>query len=241
MPKKIAIHQGQYLPWPPYLKKLAAADEFIWMDCVQYQRRGVQNRNRIRNDQKAFWLTVPVSGERTDRIRDIRVAEDKWQRKHWASIQRAYANAPYWSEFKEPLEALYRNRYSYLDDVNWAFLHFLTDVLSIETPVIRLSELAVEGQKSDLILNTCKARSASIYLSGQGAKDYLDEPAFHRAGIDIQYMASEPPVYRQIHGNFIEGLSVIDMLLNVGPQAIREWLDLEPGSTISERQGEASR
>lgn len=227
--RKIAVHQSQYLPWLPYLKKIALADEFVWMDCVQFQRRGVQNRNRIRNRQEDFWLTIPVSGLRTDRIMDMRLSEPKWRSKHWTSIQRSYAKAPLWNDYADSIEVLYRQDYANLDEVNWAFVGYFLDLFSIDTPLIRLSDLDVEGQKSGLILNICKARSADVYLSGTGAQDYLDQAAFNAAGIAIEYLASAPPDYRQFHGEFIAGLSVLDMLFNVDLETIRSYL---PGRSI---------
>ena len=56
----VAIHQPHYLPWQPYLAKVLACDVFIYLDSVQYQKNGVQNRNQIKTSQGTKWLTVPV-------------------------------------------------------------------------------------------------------------------------------------------------------------------------------------
>lgn len=224
MTKKIAIHQSQYLPWPPYLKKIALADEFVWMDCVQFQRHGVQNRNKIRNRSESFWLTIPVSGHLGDRIKDMRISKQMWKRKHWVSIECCYAKSPYWGSYKDQLQTLYEQDYQNLDEVNWAFVRFFMQVLDIDTPMLRLSELEVSGQKSELILNICKARGAGCYLSGLGAQDYLDQAAFDAAGIAIEYLASEPPEYEQFHGDFIAGLSTLDMLFNQDIDIIKRFI-----------------
>jgi hypothetical protein len=57
---RVAVHQPQYLPWLGYLAKWAAADVFVFLDTVQYEKNGWQNRNRIRTADGAHWLTVPV-------------------------------------------------------------------------------------------------------------------------------------------------------------------------------------
>src|SRR2546430_15000555 len=59
-PVRVAIHQPQYLPWLGYLAKWAAADVFVFLDIVQYEKNGWQNRNRIKTAAGPRWLTVPV-------------------------------------------------------------------------------------------------------------------------------------------------------------------------------------
>src|SRR5919199_1238191 len=54
---RVAIHQPQYLPWLGYLAKRAAADVFIYLDTVQYEKNGWQNRNRIKTKDGPRWLT----------------------------------------------------------------------------------------------------------------------------------------------------------------------------------------
>ena len=57
---RLAIHQPQYMPWLGYLAKWAAADLFVFLDTVQYEKNGWQNRNRIKTRDGVRWLTVPV-------------------------------------------------------------------------------------------------------------------------------------------------------------------------------------
>ena len=57
---RLAIHQPHYLPWLGYLAKWASADVFVFLDTVQYEKNGWQNRNRIKTRDGAHWLTVPV-------------------------------------------------------------------------------------------------------------------------------------------------------------------------------------
>ena len=44
----VAIHQPQYLPWQPYFAKALASDLFVYLDTVQFQKNGVQNRNQVK-------------------------------------------------------------------------------------------------------------------------------------------------------------------------------------------------
>jgi hypothetical protein len=49
--KKIAILQSNYIPWNGYFGMIAAVDEFILYDDMQYTRRDWRNRNQIKTLQ----------------------------------------------------------------------------------------------------------------------------------------------------------------------------------------------
>ena len=220
----ISIHQSQYIPWFPYFYKIAVSDVFVVMDNVQYQKNGLQNRNKIRNREGDFWLTIPVTGHLDDLINNKQIADDNWKMKHWKSIKSSYAKAPYWNLYSEQLELLYGENYRSLHDVNKCFFEFLLKVLRIETKIVYLSEMASTGSKSDLVLSICKELRASTYLSGTGGKSYLIESDFRNENIDIKYIKSISPCYPQFQGNVIADLSILDMLFNVSQTEIHAWL-----------------
>ena len=219
-----AIHQSQYLPWPPYFKKLARADVFILLDGVQFQKNGVQNRNRIRNAAGAFWLTIPVTGSLEDSILEKRLADGRWCERHAKSLRSSYQRSPFWKDHGEDLLRHFGRTYATLGEANEAFFRFLVQRLDIRTPVLRHSELGATGRKSDLVLGLCKEVGADSYLSGVGGKAYLEEAEFERAGVRVVYASFPQPRYEQFHGDFISELSIVDMLFNVPLSEIQGWL-----------------
>ncbi|MEI6285476.1 MAG: WbqC family protein [Bacillota bacterium] len=221
---RIAIHQSQYIPWIPYFIKIARADVFVIMDNVQYQKNGVQNRNKIRNKQGDFWLTIPVTGHMSDKINEKPIKGDVWQEKHWKSLAITYSKAEFWDEYSCELEKMYAEPYRFLGEVNYRFLQFVFGRLDINTKIVKLSDLEVAGSKSELVLEICKKLGASTYISGVGAKSYIDEVNFVNNDIKIEYLKSIPPIYKQFNGEFIPGLSVLDMLFNVQSKTIKDCL-----------------
>jgi hypothetical protein len=75
--KKVAIVQSNYIPWKGYFDLIAAVDEFILYDDMQYTRRDWRNRNRIKTPRGVQWLTVPVKvrGKRLQKIRQTEIEE----------------------------------------------------------------------------------------------------------------------------------------------------------------------
>ena len=61
MSKRVAAVQSAYIPWKGFFDLTASVDELILLDDVQYTPRNWRNRNRIKTDSGARWLTIPVS------------------------------------------------------------------------------------------------------------------------------------------------------------------------------------
>lgn len=72
----------------------------------------------------------------------------------------------------------------------------------------------------DRLLDLVTQCGASHYISGPAAKDYIDPRRFDAAGVQLTWKdyAGYPP-YPQGHLPFEHGVSIIDLLFNVGPAA----------------------
>ena len=227
----VAIHQPHFIPWLGYLHRMAQADLFIVLDHVQFERRNYQNRSQIRIDGEARWLTVPVmQHSQKERILDKEVdnrdTARPWGRNHFATLRHAYREAGYFGTYAPELRKIFDTTWTRLVDVDAAMLQFLRDAFGIATRVVRSSELAVEGAKSELILNLCRAVKADALLAGfGGSRGYLDAEAFARHGIEIKFHQFTHPTYKQCGAApFIPGLAGVDLLFNAGPSDARALL-----------------
>jgi WbqC-like protein family len=95
------------------------------------------------------------------------------------------------------------------------------DALEIRTPMVRSSELPVEGQRSGLLLDICRKAGANAFLGGMGgSRDYLDKEAFAAVGMGVEWQDFHSPQYPQCGtGPFLPGLSALDLLFNCGPRS----------------------
>ncbi|GEA07030.1 hypothetical protein KUL42_17910 [Alteromonas sp. KUL42] len=58
-------------------------------------------------------------------------------------------------------------------------------------------------------------------MSGPAAKSYLDPKLFEEKGIGVEWMEYDGyPKYRQLHGNFEHGVTILDLIFNCGPKSI---------------------
>jgi hypothetical protein len=224
----VAIHQPNFLPWLGYLERMAQSDLFIILDHVQFERRNYQNRTLIRLEDEARWLTVPVVQlsqketiieKRVDNPDEIKTRW--WGPSHFLTLRYAYRKAPYLDLYAPRLQQILEARWEKLVDLNLATLDFLREAFDIRTPMVRSSELQVEGARSELMLNLCKVAGANTFLGGMGgSRGYLDQEAFKAAGMGVAWQQFHHPRYAQCGtGPFLPGLSALDLLFNCGPES----------------------
>jgi hypothetical protein len=219
---KIAIHQPHYLPWLGYFAKWAAADLFILLDTVQYEKHGWQNRNRIKTREGPRWLTVPVRARLGMSIREVPLATDvPWTRRHRSTIEQAYARAAHLPRFRDELREFYDGKWTHLLAVATESACWLARALGIRTPVRLASELGVRTtEPTQRLVDLCRAAGATTYLAGRDATTYMDREAFAAAGIRVLRQHYEHPEYAQPHGRFVPFLSALDILLTHGDDAL---------------------
>lgn len=219
---RVTIHQPQYLPWLGYLAKWAAADLFIVLDVVQYEKNGWQNRNRIKTHDGARWLTVPVHARRHSPIPEIAIdGSRKWAARHLRAIEQAYARAAWLAAYRRDLAELYARPWTHLAPLATASAQWLARAVGITTPLRLASELHVtSGDATGRLVALCRAVGADTYLAGADGARYMDLTQFASAGIEVLAQRYAHPVYPQIHGEFVPFLSALDLLLTVGDQAL---------------------
>jgi hypothetical protein len=239
---KLAIHQPHYLPWLGYFAKWAAADLFVFLDTVQYEKNGWQNRNRIKTPEGPRWLTVPIRAHLGTRIQDVMVdARQPWRARHFATLELAYRGAPCWARHRDELLALYDREWERLAAVAVASAEWLARRVGIATPTRLASEIELEevgsADATARLVGLCRAVGADTYLAGRDGARYMDIKQFAAAGIAVEAQQYEHPVYAQPHGEFVPALSAIDLLLMHGDEALgilrggSTWSRLSPEPT----------
>jgi hypothetical protein len=224
---KLAIHQPHYLPWLGYFGKWAAADRFVFLDGVQYEKNGWQNRNRIKTGAGSQWLTVPVSHARLGTpIHAVTVdVAQPWRARHLRAIELAYARAPHFARYQDALRALYAREWHRLAPLAVASAEWLAQAFGIGVPATLASELALPEAGTDTdptgrLVALCRAVGADTYLAGRDGARYMDLARFRAAGIAVEAQHYEHPVYTQLHGEFVSSLSALDLLLMHGDEAL---------------------
>ena len=219
--KKIAIIQSNYIPWKGYFDLIAAVDEFILYDDMQFTKNDWRNRNQIKTPQGVQWLTVPVGQSISRRIRDVELANKTWQTKHWKTLESNYRRAQHFNEISHWLEPLYlKEYYTHLSALNRKFIEAVCHYLRIKTIISNSWDYTLTEGKSHRVADLCVQAKGTEYISGPAAKDYLEEKVFTDRGIKLTWFDyCGYPEYPQLWGPFTHGVSILDLLFNCGQES----------------------
>jgi hypothetical protein len=223
--KKIAILQSNYIPWKGYFDMIAAVDEFILYDDMQYTRRDWRNRNQIKTPQGVKWITVPVKvkGKYYQKIKDTEIDGSDWASTHWNALAQNYRKAPYFEEVAAWLKPLYtENSYTHLSVLNRTFIEAICHYLGIKTLISNSSDYTLVDGKTERLADLCAQAGGTEYLSGPAAKEYVEENIFNKSGIALTWFDyAGYPEYPQCWGEFVHGVTILDLLFNCGKDASR--------------------
>ncbi len=222
--KILAAHQPVYLPDLAFFYKMAKADVFVLADDLQYSTHGNINRARIKSAAGAQWLTVPVltHGRQGQRIREVEIANAfHWRQRHLKTLTVSYKKAAFFEKYIDFFEELYAKSWHRLFDLNQAAIEYLREALEIRTPMKWSSEMDIEAKGTARIIEMAHRLGCDAYLAEQRYESVLDPEAFAAAGLILIFVDEATQPYHQLFGDFIPGLSVVDLLMNEGDMARR--------------------
>jgi hypothetical protein len=229
---KVAILQSNYIPWKGYFDIIHEVDTFVFYDDVQYTRRDWRNRNKVKTPKGADWLTVPVKkGAREQLIHEVEIEETDWQKNHWRTLQCHYSKAHFFNQYSDFLQALYLEQtWCNLSEFNHHVIKQISEhILNIQTTFVDDRKFGATERNQGRLLQILKELDADYYLSGPAAKAYIDEDEFRKAGVEIEWKSySGYPEYSQFYPPFEHGVTILDLIMHVGPEApwyIWGWRD----------------
>jgi len=179
-----------------YFAAIAQAKDVIIEANEHYQKKSYRSRCYIAGPHGKQMLNIPIdrpSGNTTF-IKDVLLGKNQnWQNQHWNSIITAYNSSPFLLYYIDEIEAIYRKEYNSLWKLNNELLLLILELLQIDTP-IKFTDNFIKTpmQESDL-----------------------------RQSISHKHIINNPKyiqVFSDKH-NFIEDLSILDLLFNLGPEA----------------------
>jgi hypothetical protein len=221
---RIAILQPGYLPWLGFFEQMAYADCFVYFDDVQFTRKDWRSRNRVKTSAGPVWLSVPTrKAARETPIHQIEINyQERWAEKHLRTIQHAYQKTPYFEPLFGQLSQVLAREFRLLQELDAALVEVLRRHLGLDTPIRWSSELGIQtDDKNERILKICQALGADLLYDGKAAEAFVDVGYFAAHGVQVVFQDYQHPVYRQLWGEFVSHLSVVDLIMNMGPVAGR--------------------
>ena len=229
--KVVAIHQPNFFPWLGFFDKIACSDVFILMDNVQFPKKGGSWSNRVQLivNGKAAWVTMPVvrSFHGTRIIKDMQINNSTpWRENLLKTVQMNYARALFFEQVFPLFKNLVNNPTDRLMDYNEAAIRALAAAVGLDTSCLVVgSTLDTVGEATDLLISMTHAVGGTAYLCGRGAEGYQEDDKFAQAELELIYQHFQHPIYPQVNtSEFIQGLSIVDALMNCGIEGTRHLL-----------------
>lgn len=216
----VGIHQPNFMPWLGYFYKIFKSDIFIFLDDVQFQKKGASYTNRvsININGESKYLTVPIKRESgVCNINETTFIDERWKKKIISSLQGNYAKAKYFKENKDFIFSLINFEADNISDYNINFIENIIIKLDIKTKIVKSSEFKIDTTSTQRLIDLIKQVDGNIYLSGSGGDNYQDQELYKNESIKLIYNKMPTFEYEQFKTQeFINGLSIVDAIFNIG-------------------------
>lgn len=228
MSTTLVVMQPTVLPWAGYFQLLHLADDFVFYDDVQLEKRSWQTRNKLILEGKPNWLSVPVvhAGLNQKIIHTQVLTSEYWIENIYKSFARSYALHEFYNEALEVLEYFINCTNDSLAGKNESTIKFIANRLKLDARMHRSSDLGIDGTRSDRLIELCKFFKADIYLSPIGASEYLKIDRFaERSPAKLIFQNFIASAYTQKNSKeFIPNLSIVDVIANIGWKNTRTYI-----------------
>ena len=231
MGEVVAIHQPNFFPWLGYFDKIARSDIFVFLDEVQFPKKGGSWSNRVKLliSGEAKWVTAPIERNYSGfcNINEMYFKEDNWREKFLNTLKTNYSKNPFYDEAMEVIELLIKNSEKNVAKYN---VHAITEIarkLDLDISKIRKSsEFSFQQSSNELLCAVTKGVGGNIYMCGGGADGYQDEKIFKDSGLTLIFQNFVHPIYTQRENeNFTQGLSIIDAVMNLGWEEMKNSIE----------------
>lgn len=224
---KVVISQPMLFPWVGMFEQIRLADTYVHYGDVQFSKGSFTNRVQIKTAHGIKWLTVPLQdvslGQSIDEVR-INARID-WRMRHMDMLKQAYAEAPYRKDMLALVESVYQCQGDSIGMLSRLSMEACCNYFGLDAGrrYIDVRQLGIGGSSSQRVLDIVKALGGANYITGLGARNYLDHQLFEDAGIAVEYMDYQKSPYPQLHGEFTPYVSILDLIANIGKDGVN-WI-----------------
>lgn len=230
---KLGIMQPYFFPYLGYFSLIKLTDKWVVFDTVQYKKRAWINRNKILSEAKSgiSYITVPVIKQTRDMlIKDTLIDNSqKWKEKIYGQIAYYKKKAPFFDQTKVILEKILNHDTNEISQLNIMGLKLICEYLNIEFNYFLFSEnsmgISQVNEPDEWALEISNHLGARTYINPPGGKSFFDKKKYDEMGIELKFLRQSLKPYRMFNGEFIPGLSIIDIMMFNSPEDINKMLD----------------
>ena len=230
--KTIAIHQPNFLPWLGNFYKIANADQFIFYDSTQFSKGSYTNRVRIHHSQdlnQGFdYLTLAIKKHSLNTaIKDIEISGHlDWFTYISNKITQTYCKANHFHQIEDLLDYISKNgqHHSKLALLNIDIIQYICQKISIHNNFTIASNLDNKGHSTEALIHLLQQSNARYYLSGHGAKSYLNLESFEQHQISLRFSNFKEKFDQSSFDNHFYDKSILSYLAYYSYEEVYDFL-----------------
>ena len=229
---KVAIMQPYFFPYIGYFSLIKNTDHFVFFDTPQYIRKGWINRNRvIGGGGKDIYFTVPiVKAPQDTAIRDIKIdTGSNWQEKMRGQLSIYKKRAPFYRDVMSVVEKVINLECESISELAIESVVRTCEYLEIPIQYDVYSQMKHEAidvrEPDEWALYITRQMGYDTYVNPPGGKSFFHAEKYEKMGIDLQFLTQELPHYNQRTSEFVEGLSILDVMMFCPPEEVRKMME----------------
>lgn len=229
---KLAIMQPYFFPYIGYISLIKNTDYFVFFDTPQYIRKGWINRNRILgNNHTEVYITVPIAKQhRETPINQIKISNNTdWKEKILRQLMIYKKRAPFYNDVMDMIHIVFEKEYDTISELAIQSVICSCEYLGMEIKYDIYSQMDLPDfhvkEPDEWALNITKHIGYDTYVNPPGGKSFFSLQKYKEEGITLQFLEQELLPYNQRNGEFIAGLSILDVMMFCKPESIVDMMN----------------
>lgn len=226
----VAVMQPYLYPYLGYFQMLNAVDHFVFYDDVNFIKGGWINRNRILVNGKPKYFIIQLVGVSPNKlINEVKLnPERKFMKKQLKMLEMNYSKAPFFNQVFPMVEQTLRSSFYHIGELSAQTVIDVANYLDLSVKFHFSSNLPFghgSGNRTQRLIDIVKGFSAKTYINAAGGKELYSKEDFAKEDIILQFIEPELQAYQQNAGEFIPGLSIIDVLMHNSQEEVHLMLN----------------
>jgi len=226
---KIAIMQPYFLPYIGYFQLINAVDKFVFLDNVNFIKKGWINRNRLRIQEKEWLFSVPCKDlSQNKKICEIEVNwNTNFTEKFLKTLKINYNKAPFYHSVFDLVNKILSFKHKTISQLAINSILEFCNYLDLQKEFIVAStkeNYSQDLKSADRLIDIAYKENSSTYINAIGGVKLYDKAYFKQKSIDLYFLKTKlNENYDKNH--YISFFSIIDLAMYNSPDEIRNYLE----------------
>lgn len=222
--------QPYFFPYIGYFQLVNAVDHFVFYDDVDFIKQGWINRNKILINKQETLITIPCKGVSSNkRINEIQLTNNtKYFKKLIKSIQQSYIKAPFFNDVFPLVEDVLLTDYEGIGQLASDSIKKVSHYLGFKTEFYSSTKSfsnTIELDRADRLISITKKLGCSNYINSTSGQKLYDKSYFIEHDVELAFLSPNLPKYKQFNDQFIQGLSMVDVLMFNEKRTVLEMIN----------------